>query len=311
MERLVYVKQFTQAISNDPYSAEDESYETCYLFICLDSLDAIMQQHIRIEYSVALSYSNISFPTDFDYKKEYYLYSQILFTLVGAVKYYFERASIIEKFNIDKIVVKFTDIDDNLSVEEAIKSCQNIFLKLLPLEKKLYIAENIIFKCNYNSVLYDFIKEQEFNDFNFYALVYFMYIDLNELTVEDLNFVHENKFTKVLKINPFTMHKDTIQKKVNEIFGIAPSGVKKNHGKIFTRLESYKRMFDVYLHVRYLSEEKWTYHKCILYLISRGHNFSEPVDMSDRSADTIKYNIYIKEDKKTITTIQKIAEEYF
>ena len=70
-------------------------------------------------------------------------------------------------------------------------------------------------------------------------------------------------------------------------------------------------MFDVYLHINYISEKKWTYNKCIVYLANRGHKFSSQVSIDDRAVDTGQYNIHIKKDKKTISILQKIAKEYF
>jgi hypothetical protein len=315
MNNLIYLGQKTIA-TNDSYNHEIEDYETFDIFSCTKSIKDIMLLHINSNYPNSfgiVTANNFVFPTNFEYINEYYLFCGILSSFEETIKGYFKKASFIENNTIiDGLRIQFEGEDDYLLLNEAIKLCQNIFLTFLQIEKKVDFARNTIFQCNYNAIPYDFVKEQELKNCNFFAFFYFIHIDLNMLKIEDLDFVIQDKFTKNLNINPYVMHKTDIEKEISDIFYLIPSGIKKNRGKNIDVLERYHRIFDLYSYQYYLSK-KATYHNCIVWLMKKGYKFSEHDTSSTMSntADTSQYNTYIKEDKKTIANIKKLAENIF
>ena len=199
MNDIEHVKDEVRVIS-DPYSQENEDYEIYNLFSCDRSLISIFKLHINSEFQGLFNTTNFVFLNNYSYENEYFLFAKILSSLEDYIQEYFEKAFQIHNDPLEMIEIKFQDQSDYLSVYEAIKVCQNIFLTYLPIEKKVEFAKNTIFQCNYTDLPNDFFKEQEIGNFNFYALCYFISMDLNILKIEDLDCVKKDKFTKTLNI---------------------------------------------------------------------------------------------------------------
>lgn len=314
MSNLLQYKGFQTYAICDSYIQEVEEYMTYIIFECEYSLKNILILHLNtyyVDYFGGIPLNDFEIIENFYYRNEFRVFSEVLISLKESVEQYYNIASQEHSFDSKDVRIKFLGCNDYLLLNDAIKKCQNIFLNNLPVEKKLNFLTNIIFQCHYDSVPYGFLKQQELKNINFYAFVYFISIDLRKITIEQIDFVAQDQFAKHIIINPFYMHHSDINTQIMQIFRTMQNGIKKNNGQKFSALQAYKRVFDVHLYMDYYLPSKFNFHKCIMWLEGRGHRFLQFGSLDNETSSTCPYNVYIREDIKTIEQFNKVATEHF
>lgn len=248
------------------------------------------------KFSYCFSESSID---SLNYMLDEYLNHEVIYIFDKAFKSYCECLNIplnqiiMQEQDIrSTLVVKYLDNDIVYNFDEFLDFLKNEALKRVNLEIKFKFVKDIIFKRD-----------------NYNAFIYFLNINLNELSIKDIKDFENIDFTRNITFNPFLDSQQDLIRKINNIYYNMPTkGTKINKTKLISQTDRLKRIFDVYYVKYYLEENSLTN----IYKILReryGYIFNEFTlvnDFSDLENEAKQNKSHIKKDLEFIKNIKEV-----
>lgn len=226
-----------------------------------------------------------------------YLFKEVVYIFNKAFNSYCKYSGKNENYIINNeekirssLVVKYKDSNRLYFFDHLLVYLQNEALKRFSLEMKFKFIRDILYKSD------------SYNKF-----IYFLNIDLNKLTIDDIKRSDTFSLTVKFNFNPFLESKQDVIKKIDNIYYIMTNkGTKINKTKLNSQVDRLKRIFDVYYIYYFLNEKSLTN----IYKLLRkefGHIFNEYTlinDFTNLNNEAQQNKSHIKKDLEFIKNVR-------